>query len=180
LMSSAATARSTGPAPAWTRSACAPNGGRTDRPEPDRPRQARIQVPLAGRSSWRSVGGRAVSDQHPRLGAAGDRCRCGPGDQRTSGAAGAAAQAARQAAPGQGGYDHPSCRQALRRRGITPRIARRGVEPRDKLGRHRYVVERSLAWLVGHRRLQVRYEPDTPASCWASFTWPAHSSASTH
>jgi hypothetical protein len=25
-------------------------------------------------------------------------------------------------------------------------------------GRHRYVVERSLAWLVGYRRLQVRYE----------------------
>jgi IS5 family transposase len=56
------------------------------------------------------------------------------------------------------GYDYPRCRTALRRRGITPRIARRGVEPRDKLGRHRYVVERSLAWLVGYRRLQVRYE----------------------
>jgi hypothetical protein len=56
------------------------------------------------------------------------------------------------------GYDYPRCRRALRRRGITPRIARRGVEPGDKLGRHRYVVERSLAWLVGHRRLQVRYE----------------------
>jgi transposase len=26
------------------------------------------------------------------------------------------------------------------------------------LGRHRYVVERSLAWLVSHRRLQLRYE----------------------
>jgi transposase len=37
-------------------------------------------------------------------------------------------------------------------------IARRGIEPRDKLGRHRYVVERSLAWLVGYRRLQLRYE----------------------
>ena len=56
------------------------------------------------------------------------------------------------------GYDYPRCRRALRRRGITPRIARRGIEPRDKLGRHRYVVERSLAWLVGYRRLQVRYE----------------------
>jgi IS5 family transposase len=56
------------------------------------------------------------------------------------------------------GYDYPRCRRALRRCGITPRIARRGVEPRDKLGRHRYVVERSLAWLVGCRRLQVRYE----------------------
>ena len=56
------------------------------------------------------------------------------------------------------GYDYPRCGKALRARGITPRIARRGVEPRDRLGRHRYVVERSLAWLVGYRRLQVRYE----------------------
>ena len=56
------------------------------------------------------------------------------------------------------GYDYSRCRRALRRRGITPRIARRGVEPRDRLGRHRYVVERSLAWLTGYRRLQVRYE----------------------
>jgi transposase len=48
---------------------------------------------------------------------------------------------------------------ALRRRGITtPRIARRGIEPSQRLGRHRDVVERSLAWLVGYRRLQVRYE----------------------
>ena len=56
------------------------------------------------------------------------------------------------------GYDYPRCRRALRRRGITPRIARRGIEPSQRLGRHRYVVERSLAWLVGYRRLQVRYE----------------------
>jgi IS5 family transposase len=56
------------------------------------------------------------------------------------------------------GYDYPRCRRALRRRGITPRIARRGVESSQRLGRHRYMVERSLAWLVGYRRLQVRYE----------------------
>jgi transposase len=56
------------------------------------------------------------------------------------------------------GYDYPRCRRALRRRGITPRIARRGIESSKRLGRHRYVVERSLAWLVGYRRLQVRYE----------------------
>jgi IS5 family transposase len=56
------------------------------------------------------------------------------------------------------GYDYPRCRVALRRRGITPRIARRGVESSKRLGRHRYVVERSLAWLVGFRRLQVRDE----------------------
>ena len=56
------------------------------------------------------------------------------------------------------GYDYPRCRRALRRRKITPRIARRGIESSGRLGRHRYVVERSLAWLVGYRRLQVRYE----------------------
>jgi IS5 family transposase len=59
---------------------------------------------------------------------------------------------------GDKGYDYPRCRRALRRRGITPRIARRGVESSIKLGRHRFMVERSLAWLVGSRRLQVRYE----------------------
>ena len=48
-----------------------------------------------------------------------------------------------------------------RRGGITPRIARRGIESSHKLGRHRYVVERSLAWLGGYRRLQVRYERRT-------------------
>jgi transposase len=42
--------------------------------------------------------------------------------------------------------------------GVTPRIARRGVEHGRRLGRHRWVIERSLAWLVGYRRLQVRYE----------------------
>jgi hypothetical protein len=59
---------------------------------------------------------------------------------------------------GDKGYDYPRCRRALRRRGITPRIARRGIESSQRLGRHQYVVERSLAWLVGCRRLQVRYE----------------------
>jgi transposase len=34
----------------------------------------------------------------------------------------------------------------------------RRIESSQRLGRHRYVVERSLAWLVGCRRLQVRYE----------------------
>jgi IS5 family transposase len=59
---------------------------------------------------------------------------------------------------GDKGYDYPRCRKALRAHGITPRIARRGIESSQRLGRHRYVVERSLAWLVGYRRLQVRYE----------------------
>jgi IS5 family transposase len=45
------------------------------------------------------------------------------------------------------GYDYARCRKALRKRGITPRIARRGVESSERLGRHRWVVERTLAWL---------------------------------
>jgi IS5 family transposase len=34
-------------------------------------------------------------------------------------------------------YDFPRCREALSRRGITPRIARRGIESSEKLGRYR-------------------------------------------
>ncbi len=55
-------------------------------------------------------------------------------------------------------YDFPRCRKALRKRGITPRIARRGVESNERLGRHRWVVERTLSWLNRFRRLKVRYE----------------------
>lgn len=55
-------------------------------------------------------------------------------------------------------YDSTASRRALRRRGITPRISRRGIESSERLGRWRWVVERSLAWLLGSRRLQVRYE----------------------
>jgi IS5 family transposase len=56
------------------------------------------------------------------------------------------------------GYDFDRCRRACRRRGITPRIARRGIESRERLGRYRWVVERTLAWLAQFRRLVVRYE----------------------
>jgi transposase len=56
------------------------------------------------------------------------------------------------------GYDFPRCRGALRKRGIKGRIARRGVDSSEKLGRHRWVVERTLAWLARYRRLSVRYE----------------------
>jgi transposase len=54
------------------------------------------------------------------------------------------------------GYDARHCRAACRRRGITPRIARRGIESKEKLGRHRWVVEREFAWLSRLRRLRVR------------------------
>ncbi len=56
------------------------------------------------------------------------------------------------------GYDYAFCRQLCRARGIIPRIARKGVESSQKLGRYRWVVERTLSWLGRFRRLTVRYE----------------------
>ena len=41
--------------------------------------------------------------------------------------------------------------------GITHRIARKGVETSQRLGRHRWVIERTVAWLAGCRRLHRRY-----------------------
>jgi transposase len=55
-------------------------------------------------------------------------------------------------------YDIPRCRRALRRRHIKVRIARKGIESSKRLGRHRWVVERTLAWLAKYRRLTIRYE----------------------
>jgi transposase len=59
---------------------------------------------------------------------------------------------------GDKGYDYKRCRAACRRRGIQHRIARRGIESSEKLGRHRWVIERTLAWLARYRRLTIRYE----------------------
>lgn len=59
---------------------------------------------------------------------------------------------------GDKGYDYRHLRQWLRSRGITHRIARRGVDSSERLGRHRWVVERSMSWLAGCRRLHRRYE----------------------
>ncbi len=57
------------------------------------------------------------------------------------------------------GYVFPRCRKAfLRKRGIKGRIARRGVDSSERLGRYRWVVERTLSWLNRFRRLKVRYE----------------------
>lgn len=48
--------------------------------------------------------------------------------------------------------------QGLRARGITPRIARKGIESRERLGRYRWVAERDLAWWHRFRRRMIRYE----------------------
>jgi IS5 family transposase len=56
------------------------------------------------------------------------------------------------------GYDHRRCRRERRERGVRPRIARRGVDSGERLGRRRWVVERTLAWLGRFRRLTIRHE----------------------
>lgn len=56
------------------------------------------------------------------------------------------------------GYDYPRCRLCLQKRRIKVRIARRGVESSERLGRWRWVVERTFSWLASCRRLLVRYE----------------------
>ena len=38
------------------------------------------------------------------------------------------------------------------------RIARKGIDSSQKLGRHRWVVERTFAWLGKYRRLSKDYE----------------------
>ena len=55
-------------------------------------------------------------------------------------------------------YASAKNRQACRSRGIAPRLARPGIERSDRLGRHRWVVERTFGWLHRMRRLLVRYE----------------------
>ena len=56
------------------------------------------------------------------------------------------------------GYDYPAYRRQLRERGITPEIARRQTEHGSGLGRVRWVVERTFAWLHKLKRLLVRYD----------------------
>ncbi|WP_420834109.1 IS5 family transposase [Streptomyces yunnanensis] len=56
------------------------------------------------------------------------------------------------------GYDHDKYRRLLWQRGIRPVIARRGEPHGSGLGIFRYVVERTIAWLHGFRRLRIRWE----------------------
>lgn len=56
------------------------------------------------------------------------------------------------------GYDYARCRRYLRKRGITARIARKGIESKDRLGQHRWVVERTHSWFAGFGKLRIRFE----------------------
>ena len=55
-------------------------------------------------------------------------------------------------------YDVPRCHTYLQQHRIADRIARKGIESSARLGRYRWVAERTMAWLADFRRLDVRYE----------------------
>jgi transposase len=56
------------------------------------------------------------------------------------------------------GYRSRRNQRALQARGIRSRIARPKIDSSLKLGRHRWVVERTFAWLNQMKRLVIRYE----------------------
>ncbi|MFB0631126.1 transposase [Streptomyces sp. AB3(2024)] len=54
------------------------------------------------------------------------------------------------------GHDHDKYRRPVWATGVKPVIARRGVPHGSGLGVYRWVVERTIAWLHGFRRLRIR------------------------
>ncbi|GAB3109679.1 hypothetical protein GCM10027160_09010 [Streptomyces calidiresistens] len=55
-------------------------------------------------------------------------------------------------------YDIPDLRRWMRGKRLAVRIARKGVESSQRLGRQRWKIERTIARLVGYRRLSPHYE----------------------
>jgi len=56
------------------------------------------------------------------------------------------------------GYDCEATRSLLRWLGIEPHIRQRNSEHGSHLGRVRWVVERTISWIKGLRRMRVRYD----------------------
>jgi hypothetical protein len=119
-----------------------------------RPRQAWEQDPSRLRGEWAAADRRGDGGQHHRRGHLVAVLDDLPAVLTPAGR--------RRTRPGKldadKGYDSASNRAYLRRRGIRPRIARRGIESSQRLGRHRWRVERALSWLSCYRRLQVRWD----------------------
>jgi hypothetical protein len=55
-------------------------------------------------------------------------------------------------------YDGRPNRTRLRRRHVKARIACKGIEAKERPGRHRWKLERTFSWLNRFRRLRIRYE----------------------
>lgn len=67
------------------------------------------------------------------------------------------------------GFDSEATRCLMRWLGIEPYIRRRGDEHGSHLGRVRWVVERTISWIKGLRRMRVRYDRSaTSIDAWTS------------
>ena len=67
------------------------------------------------------------------------------------------------------GFDCDATRKVLRWLGIEPHIRRRNDAHGSHLGRVRWVVERTISWVKGLRRMRVRYDrSDTSIDAWTS------------
>lgn len=129
-------------------------GGPGNRPEPDRPGQIGSKrhivvdarsIPLAitvtGANRHDSMAFEPTLDAIPAVSGLNGQPRKRPGKLHAD-----------------KGYDFARCRRYLKQRGITARIARRGVESKERLGRHCWVVERTHAWFAGFGKLRIRFE----------------------
>jgi transposase len=156
-MSSARPTSWTGRGSAWTPSACARSGGDHTGANPvDRAKRG-CKLHLAGEGTGLPLAllvtaanvndalvFEALLDDIPKIRTPAGGRRCRPDKCHADKA-----------------YDNRRCRGYLTRRGIKVRIARCGVESSDRLGRHRWKAERTIAWLAGCRRLRIRYDRDS-------------------
>jgi hypothetical protein len=120
----------------------------TRAPRASRRREGHLTSTTAGPAEPPTVVARPAQNRSHAAAAATSRCSLLPCPQRSR-------QRPALRAPA-----HAN-RAYLRRRGITARIARRGVESSTRRGRHRWRVERWLSWLSCWRRLQVRSDRDS-------------------
>jgi transposase len=56
------------------------------------------------------------------------------------------------------GFDSAATKWILAWLGIEPHIAKRGTPHGSGLGKIRWVVERTISWLKGLRRMRIRYD----------------------
>ncbi|MGE6106234.1 transposase [Aeromonas sobria] len=63
------------------------------------------------------------------------------------------------------GYDCRRCRDYLRQCGIKVHIARRGIDCNERLGCHRWIVERTHGWLAGVGKLRIPFKRQLDMPC---------------
>jgi len=129
-------------------------GGLQDRSEPGRPLPERLQAPPDRLRSRQPAHGRADRRQPQRRHADDPAGRCDPAGARPP----RPATASTQRLYGDRAYHSREGRRELRRRRIQAKIAAPKTAHGSGLGKQRWVVERTIAWLHQYRRLRVRYE----------------------